>query len=257
MNSVKQAVNNLEKKLDTFPQTLVTLGSGWKKVLAETKVIEEMSYQELFGVEASVPGHEGKLIIGQVEGKEVAFMSGRFHMYEGYSGEEVTRPLQVFAKVGLENVVLTAASGAINEKYQVGDFVLLSDLLTLFLSLDNPLKGPKFQDLSQIFDQAWRQQAKKVMTNHQIKFQEGIYAYYHGPNYETPADKMAFKILGADVVGMSTVPEAIMAKHLGLNVLGFAFVTNLAFVEHDHKEVVAQAEKAGDKMSLLIKKLIR
>jgi purine-nucleoside phosphorylase len=130
-------------------------------------------------------------------------------------------------------------------------------LLTVFLVLDNPLVGPKFQDMSQVFTQKWRQQTKRIFSQHDLTFQEGVYAYYHGPNFETPADKMAFKILGADVVGMSTVPEAIMAKHLGLDVLGISFVTNLAFVEHSHQEVVAAAEAASDKMGLLMAEIIR
>ncbi len=256
IHSSQKSFQILSKKVTDFPKLLITLGSGWNKVLADAAIEQELPYSELFGVEASVPGHEGRLLIAQVDGQKVGFMSGRLHMYEGYTAEEVTRPLQVFAKAGLKKVVLTAACGAINEKYQVGDFVLLSDLLTVFMSLDNPLIGPKFQDMSQVFDQNWRQQTKKLLGKNDIKFQEGIYAYYHGPNFETPADKMAFKILGADVVGMSTVPEAIMAKSLDLEVLGLSFVTNLAFVKHSHQEVVAAAEASAEQMVTIIKGII-
>jgi purine-nucleoside phosphorylase len=252
----KKSYQILSETISNFPKLLITLGSGWNKVLEDATIEQELPYSELFGVEASVPGHEGRLIIAQVDGQKVAFMSGRLHMYEGYTAEEVNRPLQVFAKAGLKKVVLTAACGAINEKYQVGDFVLLSDLLTVFMSLDNPLIGPQFQDMSQVFNQDWRQQTKKLLSKNDIKFQEGIYAYYHGPNFETPADKMAFKILGADVVGMSTVPEAIMARSLDLRVQGISFVTNLAFVKHSHQDVVATAEASAEQMVTVIKEII-
>jgi purine-nucleoside phosphorylase len=133
---------------------------------------------------------------------------------------------------------------------------LLSDVLTLFLALDNPLSGPQFLDMSEVFDEEMKQAARKVLMDEGVPFREGIYAYYHGPNYETPADKMALKMLGADVVGMSTVPEIIMARWLGVQVLSFAFVTNLAFVKHDHHEVLAESEKAADGMSNVLSGIV-
>lgn len=239
-----------------LPELLIVLGSGWDRLLAVVQVEQTVDYQSLFGVGASVPGHAGQLIIGRVGSQRVALMSGRFHTYEGYSPEEVTRPIQVFAAAGVKKLVLTAACGAVNEKYQVGDLVLLSDLLTVFLSPESPLIGPKFQDLSEIFDQNWRLAARRILAEERISFREGIYGYYHGPNYESPADKMAFKILGADVVGMSTVPETLMAKWLGLKVLGLALVTNLAFVKHDHRQVLAAAEAEGGKLANFLQKLV-
>jgi purine-nucleoside phosphorylase len=165
-------------------------------------------------------------------------------------------PIRVFAQAGMKQVIVTAAAGAINEKYKVGDFVVLSDLLTLFLSVDNPLIGPTFTDMSQCFDEELRQRAIKACANNEIPFHEGVYAYAHGPHFETPADKMALKFLGADVVGMSTVPETIMARSLGVKVLGLAYVTNLAFVKHEHKDVLAAAEKGSSRMVSLLKDLV-
>jgi purine-nucleoside phosphorylase len=211
----------------------------------------------LFGVAAGVPGHEGKLVVARLGDRQVAFMAGRFHMYEGYTAEEVTRPIQVAAELGVKQLVVTAAGGALHEKYRVGDFVLLSDVLTLFLALQNPLIGPKFQDMSEAFDPAWRAVARQILVKHEIGFHEGVYSYYHGPNYESPADKMALKFLGGDLAGMSVVPELLMAKYLGMKVLGLGFVTNLAFVKHDHHEVVAQAEAASAKMVTLLSELIQ
>ena len=252
-----QALQILKKKVKTFPETCLVLGSGWNKVLEKVKPELEIGYEELFGVRATVPGHEGKLIIATIGNKKVACMSGRFHMYEGYTAEEATTPIRVFAEAGMKQLVLTAACGALHEKYKVGDFVLLSDVMTLFLVLDNPLIGPKFMDVSEVFDPELRTKARQIFIEKDISFHEGTYCYYHGPNYETPADKMALRFLGADVCGMSTVPEVLVARWQGVKVLGCAFVTNLAFVKHDHKEVVAQAEKASDQMSTFLLELIK
>lgn len=256
MNTVDQAHSILKKKISSFPETLLVLGSGWNKIIDEMIIEQRISYKELFGIETSVVGHVGELIVGTVHKKRVACMSGRFHMYEGYSGYDVTMPIRLFAKLGIKNLILTAACGALNQKYKVGDFVILSDVITLFLALDNPLKGAQFVDVSEIFNPLMREKARRICVESQIPFHEGTYVYYHGPNYETPADKMALRILGADVCGMSTVPETLTARSLGINVLGLAFVTNLAFVKHNHKEVVAEAQKASLSMKALLPSLI-
>jgi purine-nucleoside phosphorylase len=220
------------------------------------KIQVRISYEELFGVKTSVPGHTGELIIGTINKRRIACMSGRFHMYEGYSGFEATLPIRLFAKLGIKKLILTAACGALNEKFKVGDFIILSDVITLFLALDNPIKGAHFVDVSEVFDDHLRKNALQICSQEHIHFHEGVYVYYHGPNYETPADKMALRILGADVCGMSTVPETLVARSLGIQVLGLAFVTNLAFVKHDHKEVVEQANKASGQMKILLSSLI-
>lgn len=252
MFSDKHSYNNLKKHLKKLPETLVILGSGWNKVLDSVKKEQNISYKNIFGISASVPGHERSLIVGSINNKRVAFMSGRFHTYEGYSGKEATTPIRIFAKAGVKNIIVTSAVGGLNENYRVGDFVILKDLITLFQVMDNPLVGPKFIDMSKIFSEELRKVAIKNAKELKIKYQEGIHVFFHGPNYESPADKQALKLLGADVFGMSMTPEVIMAKSLGLNILGLAFVTNLAFVKHDHKEVLSESEKAGDKMKKLI-----
>ena len=255
MYSDVDALAHLTKKITSFPTTLFVLGSGWNSMLQELTIEKQISYKELFGVGATVPGHEGRLVIGKLRGTRIACMSGRFHMYEGYSAYEATTPIRVFAKAGMNKMVITAACGALNEKYRVGDFVILTDMLTLLLALDNPVKGPHFTDVSEVFDTAMREQARKMCVEKNIPFHEGIYAYYHGPNYETPADKVALKVLGADVCGMSTVPETLVARSLGVKTLGLSFVTNLAFVKHNHKEVIAEANKASKQMKALLSSL--
>lgn len=256
MKTLAESYQTVSKKVPSFPTTVIILGSGWNKILDDMKIDVRISYEELFDVKTSVPGHSGELLIGSIGKKRVACMSGRFHMYEGFSGYEATAPIRLFAKLGVKNLVLTAACGALNEKYKVGDFVIFSDMVTLFLALDNPIRGANFVDVSEVFDKDLREKAIQICAKNDIPFHEGTYVYYHGPNYETPADKMALRFLGADVVGMSTVPETLVARSLNINVLGLSFVTNLAFVKHNHKEVVAEANKASEKMKVLLNNLV-
>ena len=256
MNTLQKSFEILTKKMFVFPESLIILGSGWNKLLEDIKVESKISYEELFGINTTVPGHSGELIIGSINKKRVACMSGRFHMYEGYSAYEATAPIRLFAKMGIKNLILTAACGALNEKYKVGDFVILSDMITLLLALDSPLKGPQFIDVSEVFNVDMRKNAEKICVENNIPYQSGKYVYYHGPNYETPADKMALRILGADVCGMSTVPETLVARSLNINVLGLAFVTNLAFVKHDHREVLEEAEKGSERMKKILSSII-
>ncbi len=255
MLTESQSVKVVAARVQPFPSLVVMLGTGWNRVLADAKVETEISYKDLFGVETSVPGHEGKLIIAQIGQKRVAFMQGRLHLYEGYSGVEATLPIRVFAQAGAKQLIVTSAAGALNESYRVGDFVILTDLLTLFLK-SHPLIGPQFIDMSQVFSQSLRNVAKAVCAKESLSFREGIYAYMSGPHFETPADKMALHHLGADVVGMSTVPETIMARSLGLTVLGLSFVTNLAFVQHAHEDVLAAADQGAKQMVVLLGNLI-
>lgn len=241
--------------MDLFPELVVMLGSGWSRALAKAEVEMEVSYKELFGVGSGVPGHEGKLVIAKLSGKRVAFMAGRFHLYEGYRGAEATTPIRVFAECGAKKLVVTSAAGGLNPKFGVGELVVLSDLLTMFL-LDNPLVGAEFVDMSQVFDEAWRQAALKACGEVGLVGHGGVYVYMHGPHFETFADKMALAQLGADCVGMSTVPEVVQAKQLGMKVLGLSLVTNLAFVSHKHEEVLSAAEEASEKLASLIEKIV-
>jgi purine-nucleoside phosphorylase len=256
MLSEQASLRVLKATVSTFPKTVMILGSGWNSVAQKMKVESKVDYKQLFGVSATVLGHSGELIVGTLVGKRIAIMSGRFHMFEGYTGVQATVPIRVFHKAGMKRMVVTSAVGAINEHYRVGEFVLLSDMITLFLSFDNPLSGPQFVDLSEAFDPTLRQVAREVLVKNKLDYQEGVYMYLHGPNFETPADKMTCKILGADVVGMSTVPETMMAKWLGVKVIGISYVTNLAFVKHDHGDVLAAAEAGGERMVTLLTGLV-
>ncbi|HQM16137.1 MAG TPA: purine-nucleoside phosphorylase [Candidatus Woesebacteria bacterium] len=257
MFTQSQSAKILSKNVPNFPQQLLVLGTGWNELLTDANIETEIDYQQLFGVKATVPGHQGKLVIATLNQTRVAAMVGRLHMYEGFSAHQATLPIRVFAEAGVSQLLVTAASGALNPKYKVGDFVILNDLLTLFLAIDSPLRGPQFLDTSQLFDVKMRQILITIAAKTHLSFQQGCYAYYHGPNFETPTDKIALRTLGADVVGMSTVPEVLQARWLGIKVAAVALVTNLAFVKHDHKEVLMESEKAADKMVKLLGKYVK
>jgi purine-nucleoside phosphorylase len=256
MYSPEKAVGILQKHISDFPETLVVLGSGWNEVLTGKQREVSLSYKELFDVEASVPGHEGSLVIATIAGHRTAFMVGRLHMYEGYTSKEVTVPLSTFHAVGLKRMIVTAACGGLNEKYRVGDFVILSDLITLFLQKDALFGGPHFQDMSQVFDPELRSLATTVCEHEKLRQWSGVYCFTRGPRFETPADKRMLRLLGADVVGMSTVPETIMARSLSIDVLGLGFVTNLAFVEHRHEDVLAAANEGSHNMVKLLEGIL-
>lgn len=256
MFALEHSTEILKETISHFPSTLVMLGSGWNSILDEAEISISIDYKDLFGIMPSVKGHAGKLVVATIHNKNIAFMSGRFHLYEGYTPEEITRPIQLFSKMGVNTLVTTAACGGLNESFRVGDIVVLSDVLTLFLSLKNPLVGPQFIDMSNPYDVKLREKTINACRQNNISFKEGVYAFYHGPNFESPTDKRALRILGADVCGMSSVPELLVAKSLGIKTLGLAFVTNLAFVKHDHREVLRQAEKGKKQMSILLQDVL-
>ncbi len=255
MWSESKCIEVVKSKIPNCPETLVMLGSGWNHALTLTKVESSVSYSDLFGVQTSVQGHIGEAVVGELAGQRVLFMSGRFHLYEGYTAMEATLPIRILAQAGVKRMVVTSASGALNPKYQVGDFVVLSDLLTLFLR-STPLVGPQFLDMSSIFDPKWQARAKLAIEELGLTNREGVYAYVRGPHFESPADKRALLSLGADCVGMSTVPEVLMARQLGLQVLGLTLITNLAFVKHDHKDVMAAAQRSSEEMAEIIQRVI-
>ncbi len=253
IQAVEQIIHNLHS-FDDRSETLMILGSGWNDVVQDMEVEKRFGFDEMFGKGSGVAGHKGELILGRLTGKPVWIMAGRFHTYEGYTSEEVTRPIQAFAQLGVKQVVITSASGGLNGEYQVGDIVILDDILTLFCQ--SPIQGAHFVDLSQPFDTELKNRAIEVNKQYSIRYQQGIYAYVRGPHYESFADKRALAELGADCVGMSTVPETIMANSLGLQVLGLSCVTNLAFVKHDHTDVVTNAQAQSEKMKKLLNGII-
>lgn len=232
----------------------IILGSGWGKILENLHGKKEKSFKQVFGTSTSVPGHENKVIEATLNSKKVIFLSGRLHIYEGLTANESAETVRYLYKQGVRKIIITSAVGALNPLYHVGDLVVLSDLLTIFSP--SPLSGATFQDMSAPFSNQLIKAAEKTCVETGLTAQKGVHAFMRGPHYETFADKKALRILGADVVGMSMAPEVIMAKNLGMEILGLALVTNLAFVKHSHKEVLAAAENQEKKLKAFLIRLI-
>jgi purine-nucleoside phosphorylase len=239
------------------PTIAMILGSGLGAIGDIIGDAEYYPYEEIPGFpQTTVAGHAGRLVIGRLEGKEVVAMQGRFHFYEGHSMEEVTFPIRVMKHLGIKILIVTNAAGAVNKNYTPGDLVLIVDHINF--QGTNPLIGknydgfgPRFPDLSCPYDPELRKIAKEVASALRIKLHEGVYAALTGPNYETPAEVRMMRTLGADAVGMSTVPEVIVANHSGMRVLGISCMTNMAAgvidVPLNHEEVIAVSNQVRDR----------
>lgn len=231
------------------------LGSGWGGMFEKVKNKKEKSFESVFGKKTSVEGHAGKIISGLLFKKHIIVLSGRFHTYEGYTPGEAVKTVRYLHEQGVKKIIITSASGALNPKYQVGELVLLTDMITLFCQ--SPLTGSQFPDLSQPFSNRLSTLAQKAAVETEISLQKGVYVYMKGPHFETYSDKMALRFLGADVVGMSTVPEVIMANYLDIETLGLSIVTNLAFVKHDHRKVLQAVTNQKAKLEKFFLELIK
>lgn len=248
------------------PKVLMVLGSGLGYLGDVVENAVRIPYGEIPNFPVSTaPGHAGRLVVGSLAGKEVAVMQGRFHTYEGYSAEEVVYALRVLRLLGVEALIVTNASGAVNTSYRAGDIMLIADHIKLFGF--NPLTGPnlpefgtRFPDSSFLYTPALRALAKDCAAELGITLKEGVYMFFPGPSYETPAEIRAARILGADAVGMSTVPEVLAAGHCGMKVLGFSLVCNMAAGILDQplseQEVLDAAEAAKRSFSALVLKCL-
>lgn len=224
----------LRKRLPRIPDTAVILGSGLGRMVDRCSDRMTIPYAELEGFPVpTVSGHQGQLIYGIMGKKPVLALQGRFHYYEGWEMHEVLLPVRVLARLGVRTLILTNAAGGLDPNRKPGSFLVLSDHIGLFCP--SPLRGPnldsfgpRFPDCSSIYTPALRARALSVAQKLQIRVEEGVYAYCQGPSYETPAEIRALRLLGADAVGMSTVPEAICARHCGMDVLALSCITNFA-----------------------------
>ena len=246
-----------------LPKTLLLLGSGLGSLAGEVKKPIAISYSEIPNFRVSTaPEHAGWLVCGYLKNKPVLIMQGRLHVYEGFSAQEVAFPIRAARLLGVTSLVVTNAAGGINTAYKPGDLVALTDFVKL--SLPNPLTGPsipefgpRFCDMSYVFDREYRSLVKKLAEEKSITLHEGVYYYATGPQFETPAEIRAFRTLGGDVVGMSTVHEVIAAVHAGMRVLGISLVTNMAagVLEQPltQEEVFTEANKAKEPFTNLIK----
>lgn len=264
----KIAAEAVKARLDGFvPEIAMVLGSGLGDMaeLAENPIV--IPYGDIPGFSVSTaPGHKGQLVCGTLEGKAVAVMQGRLHAYEGYSFEEVCFPLRVLRLLGCDKLVITNACGGVNFDFQVGDICLITDHIKFFM--DSPLRGqnipefgPRFPDATHLYTPRLQDVARNAAKNLDLKLVEGVYMYFPGPSYETPAEIRAIRTLGADLVGMSTVPEVLAASHAGMEVLGFSLVSNAAAgitgEALSEQEVLDAAAAAKDRFSALIRRCVQ
>ncbi|NLM75429.1 MAG: purine-nucleoside phosphorylase [Clostridiaceae bacterium] len=266
MKSFDMTVKYLKEKLDAIPEIAIILGSGLGNLanLIENKM--EIPYEDIPDFpRTTVAGHEGKLIYGTLSGRNILAMKGRFHFYEGYRMDEVVYPIRVFKCMGIENIIVTNAAGGINTSFSPGDLMLITDHIGLFC--ENPLRGenlddlgPRFPDMSAAYDRDLQKLALDCASRLNIDLKQGVYSYCKGPSFETPAEIKALRILGADAVGMSTVPEVITANHMGMKVLGISCITNMAAGILDqplsHEEVMETGKMAEEKFSALVSEIV-
>ena len=247
---------------DFTPRVAMILGSGLGYLGDTVEGAVAVPYGEIPHFKVSTaPGHKGQLVFGQLEGQNVAVMQGRVHHYEGYSYEEVSYAVRVLRLLGCDTLIVTNAAGCINRDWQAGDLMLITDQIKFFL--ESPLRGPnlpqfgvRFPDSSRLYTPRLRQLARQCAGELDIPLREGVYMYFPGPQYETPAEIRAARVLGADAAGMSTVPEVITAAHCGMEVLGFTLLSNMASGILDQplseQEVLEAGEACRDKFSRLV-----
>jgi len=265
-NQIIESADFLKAKIKQAPILGLVLGSGLGDLSAEVTDRIEIPYKDIPHFPLStVSGHAGSLLFGTYQNRSVVLMQGRFHYYEGYSMRQVVFPYYVLKELGVETVILTNACGGINTEYEPGDIVLVEDFINLVIQ--NPLigenderLGPRFPDMTEPYDLDLMSKAKASAKKLNLKVQSGVYGFFSGPYYETKAEIRAYGKMGCDLIGMSTVPETIALNHMGVKVIAFAVVTNMATgiqkKKHSHAHVVEMAKEAGVKLSLWLSDFI-
>lgn len=259
---INETVEYLNNRKTINPKVAIVLGSGLGGLTKHMEIIDEIPYQEIPNFPVStVKGHKGTLIFGRLNGVEVVVLNGRFHYYEGYTMDVVTYPQQVFAGIGIKTIVLSNAAGGMNPTFQVGDIMIIRDHINMFGT--NPLigpndddLGPRFPNMSEVYSHRLIKLAHEKAKAINLHLQEGVYMGVTGPCFETPAEYKAYHIMGADAVGMSTVPEAIVSHYRGMEIFALSVITDLGVVgqvmEASHEEVLLAANGAEPKMVKLI-----
>jgi purine-nucleoside phosphorylase len=263
---VQETVSQIKGKINFTPEYGVILGSGLGSFTDEMKVEYTLPYNEILNFPVStVQGHKGALVFGTIGNKKVVAMQGRFHFYEGYSMTEVTFPVRVMKFLGVEKLIVSNASGGVNPSYNVGSIVMITDHINM--TPEHPLRGknderfgPRFVNMSEPYSRKMIAKATEMAQELNIEVHEGIYLGLQGPTFETLAEYKMVKILGADCVGMSTVPEVIVARHMDLETFGISVITDMGNEESigtiSHDEVLEAAKNAEPKVRSLIKELI-
>ncbi len=266
LEQLQEAATYIQSHCPTNPRVGIILGSGLGNFTAEMKVEKEIPYSDIphFPV-STVEGHSGKLIFGELGGKNVVAMAGRFHFYEGYTPQQVIFPIRVMKMLGVETVLISNAAGGVNKNFAVGDLMIIKDHISFFAV--NPLLGkneeeigPRFPDMSEPYSHLLIAKAKVVAERLQIPVQTGVYTGVTGPTFETRAEYQLIHNLGGDAVGMSTVQEVIAAVHAGMQVFAMSVITDIGIREEDntitHEEVLQAARDAEPKLTAIFSKLV-
>lgn len=266
LERVREAADYVSKRSALRPEIGIILGSGLGGLADQMDDVTAIPYSSIPHLpKSTVPGHKGRFVIGKLAGKPVYAMQGRFHYYEGYTMEQVVRPVRMMARLGVRTLVVTNAAGGVNESFSPGDLMLITDHINMFGT--NPLIGPneeqfgvRFPDMTRAYDEQLRTLALDTAARLGLTLRQGVYMGLSGPVFETPAEIRAFRILGADAVGMSTVPDVIAARHLGLRVLGLSCISNMAAgilpEPLTHEDVMKVTARAGDAFGRLVSAII-
>ncbi|MDW7695800.1 purine-nucleoside phosphorylase [Flammeovirgaceae bacterium SG7u.111] len=264
---INEAASYVKQFCQQKPVYGIILGTGLGALVDDVEIAHEVPYEDIPNFPTStVESHSGKLIIGLLSGKPVIVMQGRFHYYEGYNMKEITLPVRVMKLLGVEKLIVSNAAGALNPSYQISDIMVIDDHINMHY--ENPLTGknldefgPRFPDMSEPYDQQLLELAQKVAKENNITIRQGVYVSLPGPNLETKAEYKFMRVIGADAVGMSTVPEVIAARHMDMPVFALSVLTDLCspgkVKKVDIKDVLAAAAVAEPKMTQLIKELIK
>lgn len=267
LDNIKLTSRYLKSQISSEPRIGIILGTGLGGLVNEINIELAIPYKEIPNFPVStVEGHSGQLIFGTLGGKEIVAMQGRFHYYEGYDMGEVVFPVRVMKFLGVNTLFVSNASGGVNPNFEIGEIMIINDHINLFPT--NPLigpnmdeLGPRFPDMSEPYSKRMIAKAKEIAENHNIRISEGIYAGLTGPTLETPAEYVYIRNIGSDAVGMSTVPEVIAAKHMGMECFGVSIISDLGvpgkIVEVTHEMVQDVATKAEPKMTIIISELIQ
>ena len=263
--SIQETASWIKERMTSSPKTAIVLGTGLGQLATEITDRTEIPYSEIPNFPVStVEGHSGKLIFGKLGGVDIMAMQGRFHYYEGYTMKEVTFPVRVMYELGIKTLFVSNAAGGMNPAFKIGDIMVITDHINFFP--EHPLRGknfptgPRFPDMHEPYDRKLIELASKIAREKDIRLQYGVYLGVQGPTFETPAEYKMYRIMGGDTVGMSTVPEVIVANHCGIRVFGVSVVTDLVGfdnpVEVSHEEVQEAANKAQPIMTELMRQMI-
>ncbi len=264
---IEETIQFIKSKTDFIPEVAIILGSGLGNLANTIEALCTIPYKEIPNFpQSTVKGHGGNLVLGMLNGKRIVALQGRFHYYEGYSMVQVTFPVRVMKYLGASTIIISNAAGGLNPTYQVGDLMIINDHINLIS--DHPLRGPndesigpRFPDQHKLYDKVLIQKASAIAQQHNIACHTGVYISVTGPTFETPAEYKFLHIIGGDAVGMSTVPEAMVANHMGMRIFAMSVISDVGNspvpLEVSHDEVVQAAMAAEPKMTLIISELLR